>query len=86
MKIARTARFNKAWKELNEEEKSRARKALVNLVTDLRYPSLKVKKMQGVEHIWEARVSRSLRMTFEIEGDIIILRNIGRHDETLERP
>ena len=42
--------------------------------------------MQGVEHIWEARVSRSLRMTFEIEGDTIVLRNIGRHDETLERP
>ena len=44
--------------------------------------------MPGFEHIWEAetRVSLLLRMTFEIEGDTIILRNIGRHDETLERP
>ena len=86
MKIIRTARFRKAWKELSEEEKDLARKALRNLTTDLRYPALRVKKMQGVEHIWEARASRSLRMTFEIEGDTIILRNIGRHDETLERP
>jgi mRNA-degrading endonuclease RelE of RelBE toxin-antitoxin system len=86
VKITRTARFKKAWKELNEEEKDLARKALINLATDLRYPALRVKKMQGVEHIWEARVSRSLRMTFEIEGDTIILRNIGHHDETLERP
>ena len=86
MKITRTARFKKVWRELNEEERDLARKALRNLVTDLRYPALRVKKMQGVEHIWEARVSRSLRMTFEIEGDTIILRNIGRHDETLERP
>lgn len=86
MKITRTARFKKAWQELTEEEKELGRKALRNLATDLRYPALRVKKMQGVERIWEARVSRSLRMTFEIEGDTIILRNIGYHDETLERP
>ena len=86
MKITRTARFKRAWQELTEEEKELGRKALRNLATDLRYPALRVKKMQGVEHIWEARVSRSLRMTFELEGDTIILRNIGRHNETLERP
>jgi len=86
VKITRTARFKKAWKGLNKEEKDLARKALRNLATDLRYPALRVRKMQGVEHVWEARVSRSLRMTFQIEGDTIILRNIGRHDETLERP
>jgi mRNA-degrading endonuclease YafQ of YafQ-DinJ toxin-antitoxin module len=86
VKITQTARFKKAWKELSEEEKDLGRKALRNLATDLQYPALRVKKMQGVEHIWEARVSRSLRMTFEMEGDTIILRNIGRHDETLERP
>jgi len=86
VKITRTARFKKAWQELIEEEKELGRKALRNLATDLRYPALRVKKMQGVERIWEARVSRSLRMTFEIEGDTIILRNIGHHDETLERP
>ena len=86
MKITRTARFKRAWQELTEEQKELGRKALKNLATDLRYPALKVKKMQGVERIWEARVSRSLRMTFEIEGNRIIMRNIGRHDETLERP
>lgn len=86
MKITRTARFKKAWQELTEEEKELGRKALKNLAANLRYPALRVKKMQGAEHIWEARVSRSLRMTFEIEGDRIVLHNIGRHDETLERP
>ena len=86
MKITRTARFKKAWKELSEEEKDLTRKALRNLATDLQYPSLRVKKMQRVEHIWEARVSHSLRMTFEIEGNTIIVRNIGQHDKTLERP
>ena len=85
MKIARTVRFKKAWEKLNEEEKELARKALRNLATDMRYPALRVKKMQGVEHIWEARASRSLRITFHVRGDNIILRNIGQHD-ALERP
>jgi mRNA interferase RelE/StbE len=86
MRIARTARFKKAWKELNEDEKELALKAITHLVKDMRHPALQVKKMQGVKGIWEARASRSLRMTFQIVGDLIILRNIGRHDETLERP
>jgi mRNA interferase RelE/StbE len=86
VKITRTTRFKRAWQELTEEEKELARKALRNLATDLRYPALRAKKMQAVEHIWEVRVSRSLRMTFELAGDTIMLRNIGRHDETLERP
>jgi len=86
VKITRTASFKKAWQGLTEEEKALGRKALRNLAADLGYPALRVRKIQGVEHIWEARVSRSLRMTFELEEDTIILRNIGRHDETLERP
>ena len=86
MRIARTARFKKAWNELNEDEKELARKAITNLVKDMRYPALRVNKMQGVKSMWEARASRSLRMTFQVVGNLIILRNIGRHDETLGRP
>ena len=86
MKIARTESFKKAWAQLSEEQKALARKAIDNLIKDIRYPALRVKKIRGTEYIWEARVSRSLRMTFQIEGDMIILRNIGQHDETLGRP
>jgi mRNA-degrading endonuclease RelE of RelBE toxin-antitoxin system len=86
MKIAITVRFEKAWTELTQDEKDLTRKALKNLTTDLHYPALRVKKMEGVEHLWEARVSRSIRMTFQISRVTITLRNIGRHDETLYRP
>lgn len=86
MKIARTVRFKKAWEQLTVGEKALARKAITNLAGNLSYPALRVKKMQGAENIWEARVSLSLRITFQIEGETISLRNIGRHDETLERP
>jgi mRNA-degrading endonuclease RelE of RelBE toxin-antitoxin system len=86
VRIARSARFKKAWEQLHEEEKELARKALRNLAANIRYPALKAKKIKGTEDIWEARASRSLRITFQIEGDTINLRNIGRHDEALERP
>ena len=86
MKIARTARFKKAWGQLTEGEKSLARKAVTNLAVNIRYPSLRAKKIKGAENIWEARVSYSLRITFQIEGNTIVLRNIGRHNETLGRP
>ena len=86
MNIARTARFKKAWEQLTEGEETLARKAITNLAVDIRYPALRAKKIKGAENIWEARVSYSLRMTFQIEGNTIILRNIGHHNETLERP
>lgn len=86
MRIARTGSFKKAWKQLSEEQKALARKAIENLIVDMRYPALRVKKIKGTGNIWEARVSRSLRMTFQIKRDIIALRNIGQHDETLGRP
>ena len=86
MRIARTARFKKAWEQLTTEEKALARKAITNLSVNLRYPALRVKKIKGTESIWEARGSLSLRITFQIEGNTIILRNIGRHDQTLGSP
>jgi mRNA-degrading endonuclease YafQ of YafQ-DinJ toxin-antitoxin module len=86
MRIARTENFKKAWQQLSNEQKALGRKAIENLVADMRYPALRIKKIKGTADIWEARVSRSVRMTFQLEGDTILLRNIGQHDETLERP
>ena len=86
MRIARTEGFKKAWRQLTEEQKALSRKSIQNLIADMRYPGLRVKKMKGTKHVWEARISRSLRITFQIDGDTITLRNIGQHDETLERP
>jgi mRNA interferase RelE/StbE len=86
MKIARTDRFKKAWEKLSEEEKDLGRKALRNLAVDMRYPSLRLKKIKGSYGLWEARASQSLRMTFAVIDETIILRNIGPHDEALGKP
>ena len=86
MKISRTTKFKKAWVQLTNKEKALARKVITNLAVNTRYPALRVKKIKGAENIWEARESRSLRITFQMEGSTIILRNIGHHNETLGRP
>lgn len=55
------------------------------VASNLTHPSLQVKKIQGTETIWEARIDLAHRFTFEkIEGGIR-LRVIGKHN-VLDRP
>lgn len=86
MRIRFTERFRRSYGELTPSEQESVEKALRLLASDWRYPSLRVKKMQGRPGIWEARASQSLRITFEISGDVILLRNVGQHDKTLDNP
>ncbi|MCH7663280.1 MAG: type II toxin-antitoxin system mRNA interferase toxin, RelE/StbE family, partial [Chloroflexi bacterium] len=51
------------------------------------HPSLRTKKIQGVRGIYEARINRNYRMTYERLGDDVIrLRVVGEHDEALKNP
>jgi len=86
MQLLLTARFQRAYAALSLEEERQVQKALRKMTSDLRYPGLGVKRIRGTKGIWEARASRTLRITFETEGESIILRNVGRHDETLGSP
>jgi mRNA interferase RelE/StbE len=86
MRVLLTERFQQAYRSLGAEEQERTRKALRRMAEDLRYPGLRVKKIQGTKGIWEARASRSLRITFQIGEGSILLRNVGKHDETLLNP
>lgn len=86
MKLSRTERFKIAFRSLTAQDRKRVEKALRLMATDLRHPSLRVKKMEGTRNIFEARASRSLRITFQIESDVLLLRNVGAHDSTLKSP
>jgi len=55
------------------------------LFKNLRYPSIRAKKIAGTKNIWEGRVDKFHRFTFEIKNDEIILRSIGPHDVTKKR-
>ena len=87
MNVARTERFKRAYKGLSPRERERVKRAIALLMEHgFRYPSLHVKRIKGTAHIWEVRVSLACRMTFQIEEDTIVLRNVGEHDATLDRP
>ncbi len=90
MKSTYTARFRKAYKGLNKSTKELVKKAIRLMDENIKHPSLSLEKVEGAGgvsgDIWAVRVSRSIRMTFERDGDRAILRNVGPHDETLGRP
>ena len=86
MRLQYTHRFERAYGELSDKDAERVRKALLELAENPRHPSLRVKKIQGTDNIWEARAGLSIRMTLEIFGDSIILRNVGPHNHALKKP
>jgi mRNA-degrading endonuclease RelE of RelBE toxin-antitoxin system len=86
MEVFLTEQFEKAYEKLTPTGKKNVRKALLLLGNDPKYPGLRVKKMESKPGIWEARASIKLRMTFEMDGERIILRNVGDHDRVLKNP
>lgn len=86
MRLVLTDRFRRAYRALPPGDRQRAQKALRLMGSDLRHPGLGVKRIRGTRGIWEARAGRALRITFEVEGGALVLRNVGPHDEALRNP
>ena len=84
MRFRRLSGFNDAYDELTPGDRKRVNKALRLLVENWRHPGLHVKSVRGMPDVWEARASLSLRVTFQLDGDLIILRSVGSHDKTLK--
>ena len=86
MEILFTEQFEQAYEKVTKAEKRSVHKALTLLGDNPKHPSLRVKKVEGRKNIWEARPSKRLRMTFEMSGGIVVMRNVGEHDKVLRRP
>ena len=54
-------------------------KQLKFLLSDIRHPSLRAKKYDESDDIWQARVDKNIRFYFLIESDAYILLNIKKH-------
>lgn len=39
-----------------------------------------MKRVKGTDRIWEMSVTMNYRLTFEVEGERVVLRRIGTHD------
>jgi len=85
VEILFTDQFDQAYDKLPSESKARVQKAILMLGENPRYPGLQVKKMKGKD-IWEARASKDLRLSFNMSGEELTLRNVGHHDDVLKHP
>jgi mRNA-degrading endonuclease RelE of RelBE toxin-antitoxin system len=86
MPLEFTERFIKAYERLPKHVQAKAKKSLRLLDTDFRHPSLRAKRVQGTDDIFEARVDYKYRLTYQRRGDWLVLRNVGPHDDVLNRP
>ena len=86
MKIIRIDSFKRDYKKLPDRLKKQVEKSLRFLIGNLSHPSLRAKNMKSKENIWEARVAKDYRFSFEIRGDAYILRRVSKHEEVLRRP
>jgi len=78
--------FKEKLAGFSPEIKNLIRKKLDLFVDNPKHLSLQSKKMQGTEYIFESRINRSIRFTWQYMGEAIVLRNIGYHDPTLKNP
>jgi len=80
MKIQTTRPFDRDYDDLPESIKEQTDKQLSLFLDNPYHPSLRIKKIKGSPNIWEGRITRTYRFTFQIEGEIYILRRIGTHN------
>ena len=83
MNVLWSSKFKRNYKKLPEPIRKKFQKQLTLLLDNVKHPSLRVKKMESREDVWEARVDKFYRFTFQKEEENLILRTVGPHDEAL---
>ena len=79
MKVRRTERFKKDYQKLPADIQRRVAEKLSFLLHNVRYPSLRVHKLRGIEGLWELSVTMNYRVIFEIQGECFVLLAAGPH-------
>jgi mRNA-degrading endonuclease RelE of RelBE toxin-antitoxin system len=80
MRIQTTRPFDRDYDDLPEPIKEQTDKQLSLFLDNPHHPSIRIKKIKGYPKIWEGRITKNYRFTFQIEGEIYILRRIGTHN------
>jgi len=83
MPIVITEQFAKAYAKLPRYIQKKVDKALRLFEADFRHPSLRACPIERTKGIYEAHVDLKHWMTYEREGDRLIMRTVGEHDKTL---
>ena len=79
MRARTTDRFGRSYRAAPERVRKTFAKQIERLLSDLRHPSLRAKKYDEAQGVWQARVNRSWRFYFTIEEDAYVLLDITPH-------
>lgn len=80
-KITYSKAFKKHYKKLSDIEKKQTKKKLKIFIENPTHPSLRTKKIQGVDDLWETSVNMDIRIIWFYENnELIFLLDIGHHD------
>lgn len=83
-KLKYTKEFEKDLKKLSPTEQKAVANKLRLLVQDPFYPSLRTKKLQGIDIVFEMSVNMDIRILWKYEnGVIILLLDVGHHKDIL---
>jgi hypothetical protein len=83
-------RIDRTFKKRLEAKEPKQRAAVLEcierLVDDPRYPGLRTHPVQGVPGVYSSRVDRGNRVTWERDGQTIVMRNHCNHDVVYRAP
>lgn len=74
-----TARFEKHFNSLTNIQKLQTKKKLGILATNPMHPSLRTKKVQGTNNIFECSVNMDIRILWRYKDHKVNLLDIGHH-------
>ena len=81
LKITYTDRFRKLYLKLSADEKAGFRQKLRLFAENPLHPSLRTKRIQGTDGLFEFSVNMDIRVIWFYEGDALVaLVDIGHHD------
>ncbi|MCL2221618.1 MAG: cytotoxin [Oscillospiraceae bacterium] len=76
-----SAKFKKHYKKLSAPEKKQVAGKLVLLSKNPTHPSLRTKRIQGTDRLFESSANMDVRIIWYYEGDkLIALIDVGHHD------
>lgn len=79
MRVSFTKPFKRDYHDLPESIQKQIDEQIIRLLENPKHPSLRIRKMEGHQTIWEARITARYRITFQINGDTYLLRRAGTH-------
>lgn len=83
-KLKYTKTFEKDLKSLSSKEQKTVAQKLKILAENPFYPSLRTKKVQGLDNVFEMSVNMDIRILWKYEdGIIILLLDVGHHKDIL---